>query len=327
MSKTSRFWCATVLQLLLMTCAIAQEDFGDFLDRLKGEFIADAKPRPLFKVESEFRFKDPNGLLWLTPAGTEVDGASIPQVLWSLIGGPFEGPYISASVIHDYYCKTKERTAHDTHRNFYYGMRAAQVPEWRAKLMHWAVETFGPSWKLEKRVVMKQDCTSLPGQQTVCSSIPAFEVKLVSIPPVDLSDATVLAAAIAKTNAVARTLLTSNGAILDVNMSGSVAGTLDNISSSSSYYRQVFGSQDLSSSVTRLGLLSQSSGGTLDEVEPWAGGRVPKLSEAIVLTDRNIPKIDEFMPYKLDPRSKDLIRDRIVFKNLAATSKVRSQIQ
>jgi|APLak6261677638_1056118.scaffolds.fasta_scaffold01392_2 hypothetical protein len=327
MSKTLRFCLATLLHLLLVTNVSAQEYFGNFLDKLKGEFIPDAKPRPLFKLESEFRFKDPNGLLWLTPGGTSVDGASIPQALWSFIGGPFEGPYIGASVIHDYYCKTKERTAHDTHRNFYYGMRAAQVPEWRAKLMHWAVETFGPSWKLDKRVVLKQTCTGMPGQQAVCSSVPTVEVKMVSIPPVDLSDPTVLAVAVAKTNAVARTLLTTKGTVLDVTAAGTVAATPENIAASSVAYRQVFASQDFSSSTSRLGLLSQSAGGTLDQVEPWAGGRVPKLREAVVLTDRNISKVEEYAPYKLDPRSKELIRDRIDLKNLEATSRVPSQVQ
>jgi Protein of unknown function (DUF1353) len=121
----------------IVSFAQTDEYFGDFLDKLRGVFNVEAMPRPMFKLESDFRFKDPNGLLWLAPAGEEVDGASIPQPFWSFIGGPFEGAYINASVIHDHYCKTKERTEHDTHRNFYYGMRTSGVPDWKAKLMHW----------------------------------------------------------------------------------------------------------------------------------------------------------------------------------------------
>jgi uncharacterized protein DUF1353 len=136
MPKSARLMSAVLAFALLSAAASAEEYFGEFLDKLKGTFIADAKPRPLFKIEAEFRFKDPNGLLWSTPAGTEVDGASIPQSFWSLIGGPFEGAYLDASVIHDYYCETKQRTAHDTHRAFYYGMRTSQVPEWKASLMY-----------------------------------------------------------------------------------------------------------------------------------------------------------------------------------------------
>jgi hypothetical protein len=123
--------------------SFSQEFFGEFRDALKGEFV-DAKPRPKFKLASEFRFADPNGLLWSVPPDKEVDGASIPQLFWSFIGGPFEGAYIKASVIHDHYCDVKIRTEHDTHRNFYYGMRASGVEEWKAKFMYWAVATFGP---------------------------------------------------------------------------------------------------------------------------------------------------------------------------------------
>jgi Protein of unknown function (DUF1353) len=44
------------------------------------------------------------------PAGAIVGGASIPQVFWSIIGGPFEDKYREASVIHDYYCEQKSDT-------------------------------------------------------------------------------------------------------------------------------------------------------------------------------------------------------------------------
>lgn len=75
----------------------APEFFGEFRDPLEGRFV-DAQPRPMFKLAAQFRFVDPNGLLWIVPPGKEVDGASIPQAFWSFIGGPFEGAYIKASV-------------------------------------------------------------------------------------------------------------------------------------------------------------------------------------------------------------------------------------
>ncbi len=327
MEKTLRLCLIAVSLALVSPYACAQEYFGDFLDKLKGTFIVEAKPRPLFKLETDFRFKDPNGLLWTTPVGAEVDGASIPQLFWSFIGGPFEGSYINASVIHDHYCRTKERTAHDTHRNFYYGMRASQVPEWRSKLMHWAVSTYGPSWKLERRIVMRQSCSSLPGLPTTCDSIPTSEAVLVTIPPVDLSDPTVLSAAISKTNAIARTLLTSNGEFLDVTTAGPVRATAENIQASSERYRQVFESKDLSSSAARLGLLSLASGGNLADVQPWKGNRIPKLSEAIVLTPQTIPRVEENMPFKLDPRSMDLILDRLDLRTLEATTRIQNRGQ
>lgn len=109
-------WTSLVLFAgsLMPPAAMAQEYFGKFLDTLHGVFDTQTKPRPTFKLEGDFRFDDPNGMQWITPAGTEVDGASIPQFFWSFIGGPFEGSYINASVIHDHYCRTRSRTAHDT---------------------------------------------------------------------------------------------------------------------------------------------------------------------------------------------------------------------
>ena len=276
-----RLYLIAIPLVLGSSFASAQEYFGDFLDKLKGTFIVEAKPRPTFKLETDFRFKDPNGLLWATPAGTEVDGASIPQVFWSLIGGPFDGAYINASVIHDHYCRTKERTAHDTHRNLYYGMRALQVPEWKAKLMHWTVATYGPSWKLERRIVLSndKDKNCIPLLSPDCDSASTPEMGLVTIPPVDLSDPTALAAAISKTTAIARTLLTSDGEFLDVTAAGKVRATTENIQASSAIYRQVFANKDFLRSPRKLGLLSDPSGNGGADIQPWRNNRIPELRQ------------------------------------------------
>jgi hypothetical protein len=320
---TLRICLISISLILASPYAGAQEYYGDFLDKLRGVFIP-AKPRPLFKLESDFRFKDPNGLLWTTPAGTEVDGASIPQSFWTFIGGPFEGPYIDASVIHDYYCRTKERTAHDTHRNFYYGMLAEQVPKWKANLMYWAVSTYGPSWILERRVVMNQNCTSSLDQVMSCTTIPTTENVTVTIPPVDLSDPVVLAAAISKMNAVARTLLTSNGEFLDVTTTGPVKATAENIQASSDTYRKVFASKDFTSSTAKLGILSQASGKNVADVKPWNDNRIPRFSEAVVLTPQTIQKVKESKPFTLDPRSKDLLVDRVDIRTLETTTHIQA---
>jgi hypothetical protein len=93
-----------------------------------------------------FEFIGPNGRRWPVPAGTVVDGASIPQAFWSIIGGPFEGAYRPASVIHDYYCEIRTRPYRDVHRAFYDGMLTSGVKDAKAWLMYQAVERFGPSW-------------------------------------------------------------------------------------------------------------------------------------------------------------------------------------
>ena len=123
------------------------EFFGSFSQGPDGRFVS-GDPRPVFQLSAPFGFKDPAGRVWPVPSGEKVDGASIPQLFWSFIGGPFEGNYLYASVVHDYYCRVKTRADKDTHLNFYYGMRAKGVPKPQADKMYWAVSSFGPKWQL-----------------------------------------------------------------------------------------------------------------------------------------------------------------------------------
>lgn len=215
----------------------AEEYFGKFLDKLEGTFIHDAKPRPLFHLSNDYRFDDPNGLQWVAPAQTKVDGASIPQAFWSFFGGPFEGAYINASVIHDYYCVVKTRTAYDTHRNFYYGMRASGVESWKAKFMYWAVSTFGPSWTLQAQVTPLSVCSSsLGGGGTTCTTTFRVEQALVETPAVDLTDPEVLAVALSKATAIAKTLRTTDGQVLDLTSDGKpVLATVEALESSGAH--------------------------------------------------------------------------------------------
>jgi hypothetical protein len=315
---------AFVLVLFSLTSAYsvnAQEHFGEFKDALRGEFI-DAQPRPKFRLSSMFRFADPNGLMWTVPPNKEVDGASIPQAFWSIIGGPFEGAYIRASVIHDHYCDVKTRTEHDTHRNFYYGMRAAGVEDWQAKFMYWAVSTFGPKWKLEKRVVQNLKCDS-GGSTLECTQVPEVVVAVVSSPNVDLGDPQTLAAALSKASTVARTLKTTDGKILDVSAHGQVFASLDGIARSADTYRAVFSTKDFLINPAKLGVLSKWEASGIGQVPAWENNRVPKYSEAVILKASSLEQIEAGKHFKLDANSKGLIADQIDLKSLEMKSVVK----
>lgn len=156
----------------------------------------------------------------------------------------------------------------------------------------------------------------------ICTSLPGYESVTIVDPPVDLSDPTVLAAAISKTEAVARTLLTSDGKVLDVTASGNLSASLGNVKQSADAYRKVFLSKEFSSSPARLGLLSQHSSKGLAEIRPWEGNRISKLRDAVVLTPNTIPQIEKRAPFKLDPRSRDLIRDRMDIKSLETSTEL-----
>lgn len=107
------------------------------------EWLADGRS---MRLKRPFGFSEGSGRDWPVPAETIVDGASIPRVFWSLIGGPFEGPYRNASVVHDYYCDVQSRPWQETHRVFYQAMLCSGVGTIRAKTMYYAVYRFGPRW-------------------------------------------------------------------------------------------------------------------------------------------------------------------------------------
>jgi len=54
-------------------------------------------------LEDDFSYTDKDGKVWLAPKGAEINGATIPKILWSTVGSPFVGVYRRASVVHDYF--------------------------------------------------------------------------------------------------------------------------------------------------------------------------------------------------------------------------------
>lgn len=95
----------------------------------------------------ELRYTDPYGVVWVAPAGSKVDGASIPRAFWSIIGGPFEGKYRKASVLHDVAYDQQTRSYVDADLMFYNAMRASGVGVATAKTMYYVLVRHGRHWK------------------------------------------------------------------------------------------------------------------------------------------------------------------------------------
>lgn len=117
--------------------------YGTFTGRVATEWLADGRRMRLLE---SFSFTDPHGIRWDAPAGWVVDGASIPQQAWSTIGGPFEGIYRNASVIHDVACDKRDRPWTDAAWVFHEAMLASGVHPAQAQIMFAAVWGFGPKW-------------------------------------------------------------------------------------------------------------------------------------------------------------------------------------
>lgn len=116
---------------------------GHFLGRVVASWNDDGRT---MELQEAYAYVDPDGQAWAAPKGSQIDGASIPQAAWSIVGGPFEGKYRNASVVHDVACAVRSRTWQSTHLAFYLGMRASQVDEDTAKLLYAAVYHYGPRW-------------------------------------------------------------------------------------------------------------------------------------------------------------------------------------
>jgi len=146
---SGRFWVIAMAAWLSIytgnAYSAAEDNFGHF----EGEVCTNwnDKDNRSMTLCAPFSFVDPENMHWDVPAGTVVDGASIPQAFWSFIGGPFEGAYRKASVVHDYYCEVHTRPWQAVHRMFYYGMLAGGTPATKAKVMYYAVLVGGPRWK------------------------------------------------------------------------------------------------------------------------------------------------------------------------------------
>lgn len=191
--------CLIVFILINTFVFAAPEYFGEYKGTVKTEWLdSDRK----MKLLSDFSFTDPNGIIWLAPKNRDIDGASIPKLVWSFIGSPFSGKYRNASVIHDIACEDKIRTWESVHLAFYYAMRTSGVNIVKAKVMYAAVYHGGPRWASTKRVLTKEKQvikTKNPlynsgkvnnsEQKWIKIEIPAeYEIKLIQPPKKNLSD-------------------------------------------------------------------------------------------------------------------------------------------
>src|SRR6058998_1784736 len=124
--------------------AAAASKWGNYNGEPVTKWNADGRTMTLL---TELRYTDPQGFVWIAPIGSVVDGASIPRYLWSIMGGPFEGKYRNASVLHDVAYGAHRRPWQDCDRMFYFAMRCSGVSAVEAKTMFYALYRFGHHWK------------------------------------------------------------------------------------------------------------------------------------------------------------------------------------
>jgi len=137
------FGCASDKPVAWREAALQSHPWGYYTGTPVTSWNPDGRSMTLLH---ELRYTDPTGAVWVAPAGSRVDGASIPRSLWSFMGGPFEGKYRNASVLHDVSYEQKNRPPADCDRMFYNAMRCSGVGPIEAKTMYYSLLRFGRHW-------------------------------------------------------------------------------------------------------------------------------------------------------------------------------------
>lgn len=119
-----------------------------FIGEVEARWLVEVGADRQMELLAPFAFKDSEEFIWQASKGDKVDGASIPEVVWSkIVGTPFIGDYRRASVVHDVACKKHIRSSKQAHHMFYEAMLEDGTDPRRALLFYMAVRVFGPKWK------------------------------------------------------------------------------------------------------------------------------------------------------------------------------------
>lgn len=121
-------------------------DAPRFIGKVKFELLLN-EAREVVLTE-DFCFVDSNGVEWLAPRDSILDGSSIPRILWPFAGSPFVGLHRVGSIPHDVYCKTKSRSHKRVHQMYEDACVLNGVSKRKAKILHRGIRIGGPKWKM-----------------------------------------------------------------------------------------------------------------------------------------------------------------------------------
>ncbi len=109
---------------------------GTFSGNPKAEWLNEPGDDRRMRLLDDFWYEDPGNKRWSAPAGSVIDGASIPAPLWSVVGSPYTGEYRRASVVHDVACNDPSVPRKDADRMFYYACLAGGCSPEQARILY-----------------------------------------------------------------------------------------------------------------------------------------------------------------------------------------------
>lgn len=92
----------------------------------------------LYEVFQDYTYQDIT-----VPNGFRYDGATVPRVVWTLIGFLPDGIHRAAALVHDYLYETKEFNRVYADKLFLTMLKESGVKSWHANLAYVTVRIFG----------------------------------------------------------------------------------------------------------------------------------------------------------------------------------------
>ena len=142
----------TLLLLLLAAwlCSSANSAGpAQFQGKVVLEVLEDVELDHKLRVLEDFAFRDAHGKLWLVPRDGVIDGTSLPRALRSAPGLPPETEFRKASVVHDYYSRSRQETWREVRRMLYGASLHEGLGPAEANLLYATV--YAGAWRWEPR--------------------------------------------------------------------------------------------------------------------------------------------------------------------------------
>ncbi len=275
-TSRSKVFLAAAFSLLACSGTYAEDDHGRFSAGPSSTLVTTDPDQNLRQLLAPFSYTAPDKLVWTSPKGEVVNGASIPQPLWSLVGSPFSKGNYRPAVIHDYYYCAHSRTRDDTDIAFYHSLLAAGKGTVSANLMYHAVDMWPGN----------EDWTINPNPPSPCNTTQSFATGN-STKTIPFSIENTLAL---KLGGFTRTLITTNGKILDVVNGEPIFAKSKRADWHTRTIRHL-ASKGLTANIEKIGLMSAirpNELGNIEKISPWVEFQVPELDKFINMKELEI---------------------------------------
>lgn len=112
---------------------------GSFSGNPRTEWLTENGADRNMSLLEDFWYEDPAGRRWHAPKGSEINGASIPETLWSSVGSPYTGEYRRASIVHDVACDSSNTDREEADDMFFSACLTGGCSKAQAKMLYLGV--------------------------------------------------------------------------------------------------------------------------------------------------------------------------------------------